>query len=31
MVVLRGTQKLLKVLQATAAPSDVSDTALGDW
>ena len=31
MVVLRGTQKLLKVLQATATPSDVSDTALGDW
>jgi hypothetical protein len=31
MVVLRGTQKLLKALQATAAPSDTSDTALGDW
>lgn len=32
MVVLRGTQKLLKVLPATVAASEeVSDTALGDW
>ena len=31
MVVLRGTRKLLKLLQPTAAPYDVSDTALGDW
>jgi len=31
MVVLRATQKLLKVLHTTASPSDFSDTALGDW
>ena len=31
MVVLRATQKVLKSLPQTAADTDVSDAALGDW